>query len=286
MNIRQLEIFCEAAKTENLSKAAEKFMLPSSAVSALIKRLEDEVGVTLFNRTSNRISLTSEGRTFANKLNTVLPILRSGISEISGHSETQEKINVLVRTRPKWVAEMIENFLRNNSNVIFTIKKDYSENNFNNYNIIISPPIPVISTWDNFLLSTETSCIKAHKGSPLINAELNFEDIASMPFILHSDDELGRIHYEKACANCGVKPNVLIETNESLLLESFVKSGLGLTVGSLKAIEDKYSSDMIPLNVKNFNNYYENVFVYYKEEKSNVAIKKFCNFLYKNRSIT
>lgn len=286
MNIRQLEIFCEVAKVENLSKAAEKFMLPSSAVSALIKRLEEEVGVTLFNRSSNKISLTSEGRTFANKLNTVLPILKSGISEISGHTETHEKISMLIRTRPKWVAEMVEIFLRNNSNVVFSIEKDYSKKSFNDYDIVVSPPIPEMSSWDNFLLSTEISCIKAHKESPLINAELNFEDIASMPFILHGEDELSRIHYEKACAKFGVKPNVLVEVNDSLLLESLVKSGLGLTIGCLKSLEDKYSSDMIPLNVRNFNDYYENAFVYFKAEKMTDTTKKFCDFLYKNRSIT
>ena len=285
MNLRQLEIFNEVSKVENVSKAAENFLLPPSAVSTMIKRLEEEIGVNLLNRTSNKVSLTNEGRMLANELTAILPILKNSFEKISGSKETKKIIRILIRTRPKWVGEMVESFLRVNSSVQFSIEKDYKTKDFDNFDIVISYQIPELSKWNNFLLSTEVACIKAHKDSPLIGAELNFEEVASMPFILHGNDN-GRIIYETACAKAGIKPNVLIEVNDSLLLESFVKSGLGLTIGVRKSVNDKYSSDMVPLKVKNFTNYYENTFVYFKNDKNNPSVSTFCDYLYKNRSIT
>ena len=48
MEILQLKYFCDSAVTGNFSATAKKFMVPPSAVSQSIKRLENELGTTLF----------------------------------------------------------------------------------------------------------------------------------------------------------------------------------------------------------------------------------------------
>ncbi|MGE0386033.1 MAG: LysR family transcriptional regulator [Gammaproteobacteria bacterium] len=59
---KQLHAFCHAARTQSVSAAAELIFLSQPAVSLLIKALEDDLGVALFERRGPRISLTPEGR--------------------------------------------------------------------------------------------------------------------------------------------------------------------------------------------------------------------------------
>ncbi len=61
MEIRTLRYFLEAAREENMSKAAERMHISQSALSKQLKGLEEELGKKLFKRHSFSIELTEEG---------------------------------------------------------------------------------------------------------------------------------------------------------------------------------------------------------------------------------
>lgn len=56
MELLQLKYFCDAAETENFSKTAKKYLVPTSNISQSIKRLERELGVELFDVVSHGAS--------------------------------------------------------------------------------------------------------------------------------------------------------------------------------------------------------------------------------------
>ncbi|MEH6402701.1 MAG: LysR family transcriptional regulator [Sneathiella sp.] len=59
--IQELEIFVAVVKHGNFSKASEELSIAASVVSRSVKKLEDKLKVTLFNRTTRKINLTQEG---------------------------------------------------------------------------------------------------------------------------------------------------------------------------------------------------------------------------------
>lgn len=61
MEIRTLRYFLEAAREENMSKAAERMHISQSALSKQLKGLEEELGKKLFVRHSFSIELTEDG---------------------------------------------------------------------------------------------------------------------------------------------------------------------------------------------------------------------------------
>ena len=63
MELLQLKYFCSAAETENFSLAAKEHNVPPSSISHSIKRLETEMGVTLFDRSANGVKLNERGKT-------------------------------------------------------------------------------------------------------------------------------------------------------------------------------------------------------------------------------
>ncbi len=64
ISFRQIRYFIAAADAGKVSLAAANLYVSQSAVSTAIKSLEDELGVTLFERYANGIALTYEGHQF------------------------------------------------------------------------------------------------------------------------------------------------------------------------------------------------------------------------------
>ena len=61
VNLKLLQTFLLVAETESFRDASIRIHRSQSAVSAQIKQLEDQLGVTLFNRTTRRVELSAEG---------------------------------------------------------------------------------------------------------------------------------------------------------------------------------------------------------------------------------
>jgi LysR family positive regulator for ilvC len=64
MDFHELEAFIALADTFHFARAAAQVHLSPSALSRLLGRLEEELGVTLFERDTRQVSLTTEGETF------------------------------------------------------------------------------------------------------------------------------------------------------------------------------------------------------------------------------
>lgn len=64
MELRHLRYFMTVAQEQSFTKAAEKLYTAQPSLSQQIKDLEQEVGVTLFDRTTRKVKLTDEGEAF------------------------------------------------------------------------------------------------------------------------------------------------------------------------------------------------------------------------------
>ncbi len=74
MNINQLECFVSLASTLNFMQTAEELGLTQPAVSKQIKSMEEELGASLFNRTSRSVALTPIGGQFLPEAKDMLKI--------------------------------------------------------------------------------------------------------------------------------------------------------------------------------------------------------------------
>lgn len=72
MELTQLRYFKAAAEYNNLSEAAEKLHVSQPALSLAVKKLEEELGVPLFDRSKNKICLNDTGRLALTYAETIL----------------------------------------------------------------------------------------------------------------------------------------------------------------------------------------------------------------------
>jgi len=285
MNLRQLRYFYETAQNQSLAKTAQKYMVPASSVSAAIKRLEDELGVKLFDRSSNKLSLNAKGRLFASDLMLAFEKIDGAVNRVSEKKADTPKIKILVKARPKWIAELIVEYMSSSPDVNFVISNDYTKEEIDEFDLVIDEMADKYTQWQRFLLSVEMLCVKAAKSSHLVGRELTFEKLKNEVFIFQSHGNSMRSRYEQICKKLGVMPNVAIECNDRQLLQYYVQSGLGLTIGTYRALSDSTQNLIAPLTVVDFNET-QSVYVFHKNtDGSNSALKAFCDFLYTKRHI-
>ena len=72
MNIRDLKYFLALAELEHFGQAAEHCNVSQPTLSGQIKKLENQLGIILFERTNRRVMLTESGRQIARSANKVL----------------------------------------------------------------------------------------------------------------------------------------------------------------------------------------------------------------------
>ena len=66
MDYRHLKYFMEVAEEKSFSKAARNLHISQSAISRMIKSLEDELGIILFIRNAKTVEITAPGSIFLN----------------------------------------------------------------------------------------------------------------------------------------------------------------------------------------------------------------------------
>ncbi len=82
MNIKSFQYFTTIVDKPTLSAAAEELFISQSALSQQIKKIEEEVGAQLFNRTGHTMTITPAGEVFLRGSRRILQIYESTRREI------------------------------------------------------------------------------------------------------------------------------------------------------------------------------------------------------------
>ena len=85
VNLDLYRVFYTVAKNGSLTKAAEELYISQPAVSQSVKQLENQLGVTLFNRTHRGMELSEEGgKRIIGRVERALRLLEEAENEVSG----------------------------------------------------------------------------------------------------------------------------------------------------------------------------------------------------------
>src|ERR1700752_774433 len=95
MELSQLEVFLAVARERRFSRAADKLFRTQSAVSQTIRKLEDELGESLFDRSSREGVLTDAGQVLYEYAEKLLN-LRSEGSERRGELRGLQKGKLVI----------------------------------------------------------------------------------------------------------------------------------------------------------------------------------------------
>ncbi|MFF9474214.1 LysR family transcriptional regulator [Streptomyces roseolus] len=92
MDLRQLEYFVAVAEERNFTRAAERVHISQSGVSAQIRRLEQDLGAELFDRSARAVTLTAAGEA-------ALAHARAALASARAVGRAVDEVTGLVRGR-------------------------------------------------------------------------------------------------------------------------------------------------------------------------------------------
>ena len=105
MELRHLRTIAAVARHGSFTKAAEELYLAQSAISQQIRRLEEELGVEVFRRSSRRVELTAEGEVilgYAHRVLREVDGLHGELQELTGLVRGEVRIGGMYPTGPYW----------------------------------------------------------------------------------------------------------------------------------------------------------------------------------------
>ena len=245
MEFLQLKYFSDAAQTENFSKTAQKFGVPTSAVSQSIRRLEKELGAELFDRRSNRIALNGEGRRFYLAVCRVDDILNDAREQmIRQPEELRGEIRMNILCNRRVVSDAIKQFAAAHPMVSFVL--NHGVNGNENYDLVISDENVSRGMYARRALITEDVAIAFSKNHPLAKLEnVELSELAEEHFVSMTPNN--RLHdlTQRLCAQAGFSPRISIQCDDPFYIRRYIEMGLGIGFVPLFSWQGQLSDGLI-----------------------------------------
>ena len=134
MDLKTLKYFVTIAEEGNISRAAKKLFMSQPPLSNQMKNLEKELGVTLFERGSQTIVLTDEGKFLYDKAVNLLEYvddIKEEIIDKNNYSQGTIRIGVVSSVGMLVVNDYIHDFIVNKKN-----RSDFEMFEGNTYSLI------------------------------------------------------------------------------------------------------------------------------------------------------
>ncbi|RIY38712.1 LysR family transcriptional regulator [Psittacicella gerlachiana] len=128
-NFTELNHFLVVAEYQSFAQAADKVGVSASAISHSIKRLEEKLGIRLFNRTTRSVTLTEAGMQLRNELDPLFKSIDDRIESLTEYLSEPKgtiKINVAVDVAEIIIYPRLKQLLLDNPKIKLDISIDNS----------------------------------------------------------------------------------------------------------------------------------------------------------------
>jgi DNA-binding transcriptional LysR family regulator len=233
MDLYQLRYFLALVETHNFSRAAERAFVSQPTLSAGIKKLEVELGVTLFHRSKKHISLTEAGNKFLPRARSIIYECNAAKQEAAGTPQSARLQIGFHRILPiEHVSNLLADFQKTYPDAQIALKEGTSEElegllNEGRIDIAISTQ-PNSNTVHQYERLFTSKCLlavsKSHSFATKNNVDLMQLD--RMDFI-HRSHCVTETEVTRAFSRAGVRPHIVLRTSEDEKAKSLVSKGLG-----------------------------------------------------------
>ena len=204
MELQQLRYFDEVARTQHVTNSAKKLNVAQPALTQSIRRLERELGVTLFERVGRNVRLTACGAALQKRIAPLLAALDElpeelAVDAIAAYRASHPDARFVVAQ---------ETAARRWDLRIRTVRADGAATGARRFTERIGIAVPA----------------ERAAGGPLALTDLEGE-----PFICLAGSRTFRAVCDEACAQAGFAPRVAFESDSPAVVKSMI--GLGLGVG-------------------------------------------------------
>ncbi len=240
MEWQQLEYFQTLARMQHVTRAAESLSLSQPALSRSIARLEEELGVPLFDRQRRTIMLNRYGQLFLKRVNRILMEFNDGKQELHDlvHPERGEvALGFLHTLGTNLIPDLIGAFRDQFPMISFQLIQNHSYSLLENLNsgkldiCLVAEPTETKKPVQWTPLWSEEVFITLPLEHPLAGAEsIMLDEIADESFIFLKKGYALRDTTDRLFQLIGISPKITFEGEEIATVAGLVAAGLGVSL--------------------------------------------------------
>ncbi|MBQ5942641.1 LysR family transcriptional regulator [Massilia sp. AB1] len=246
IDLKQLKYFLAVAEEKSFSRAAERLHISQPPLSQQIMKLESELGVRLFTRTTRSFELTVAGKALMVEAAELLAKMRMTIDTIRQIDRGEVgRLRVGIVGSAMWgpIPSMLEQFQSQFPRVTWTIHElgpnDQWEALRNRQIDVgfwreprIEPEVLKQANLRQDLCFPENVCVAMNEKHPLAAQDaIELIDIANEPMLtLHLTQSAEPRYLIQCCVNAGFEPMIFQEAAEPQTLLAMVGAGLGVAL--------------------------------------------------------
>ncbi len=248
VDLELYRIFYVVAKSKNMTRAGEELFISQPAISQAIKKLETELGGTLFLRSNKGMELTEEGKMFYSYIKDALELINNAEAEFTSFKDLDKgevKIGISTTLTKLVLMDTIKEFHKNYPNIDIKITNELTSNLIENLKRG-KLDFVIYNESDIKEIGIELKVIKKLKEGFIYNPYFYKDDIKSIkdiinyPLILQKNESNSRKRLDNYCLSNGIilKPKMEV-VSQDLILE-FTNAGLGIGYTLVDLAKIKY----------------------------------------------
>lgn len=282
MEIQQLYYYMELCKQKNFTEAGYACNMTQGALSKQIRKLENELGITLIRRNTRRFELSKEGEIFLSYAKKMTGIYEEMLKNVQKNQEI--KISCMPVLAPYHFARLVADFRKEYPDIKLVIDERIAseiQENSDRYDFLILRE-NTMEDQEKFRFSPlydDRLCAVLYEKHPLYGRDrLQLKELKDDVFIF---PERGSGSYEvfyKSCEKAGFEPKIAFEFPQANTIMSFVSEGVGVTITFSTVYREAKCAGvkMIPLE----DELHSVISLFYRKNKPlDYAKKQFLNYV-------
>ena len=282
MEIQQLYYYMELCKQKNFTEAGYACNMTQGALSKQIRKLENELGITLIRRNTRKFELSKEGEIFLSYAKKMTGTYEEMLKNVQKNQEI--KIGCMPVLAPYHFARLVADFRKEYPDIKLVIDERIAseiQENSDRYDFLILRE-NMMEDQKKFRFSPlydDKLCAVLYEKHPLYGRDrLQLKELKDDFFIF---PERGSGSYEvfyKSCEKAGFEPKIAFEFPQANTIMSFVSEGVGVTITFSTVYREAKCAGvkMIPLE----DELHSVISLFYRKNKPlDYAKKQFLNYV-------
>lgn len=293
MLLLQLKYFLAVAKYEHITKAAEQLHIAQPSLSQSMRRLEKELGVSLFEHRSRNIVLSEAGRQLVEIITPVIDIMDGLPGRLQETEERQKKtIHLNIRAVSSIITDGIISYKMMHPDINFQVsqKEDPS-----GCDLCITSQISQMDSCDSDKnniceegkeerpvkkILEETFYLAVPAGSDYAKRpHINLLDTAKDGYISMNNSKLIRAICEQFCMTAGFSPQIIFESDVPSAVENLIGAGLGVGFWPEYTWGPVTASNVVLVPIKNPVCRREVLVTFYNHSEENLYVTEFYEYI-------
>lgn len=239
MESRQLGYFLEVAKQLSFSKAAEKLNVTQPTLSKMVKNLEEELDILLFDRTTKHMKLTDAGEIVFEEAQEIMRLMDNLSSKLADSLKIK-KGNIKIGLPPVigslFFPKLIRDFRQHYPNIHLGFEEEGGkkvekmvEEGSVDFGFAVLPVNDAL--FDSYPFVKSELKLIVHSEHPLANVDsMPLNRLINESFLFLREDFALHDRIREHCIQAGFIPSVIYESSQWDFISEMVANGHGVAI--------------------------------------------------------